>query len=224
MSKGKHGFLWWTFVGWWWWPCRALAWDLPRAIVRGIKRLAAQEPPAVPVEAQAVPVEAQAVPVEAPAEQKEEAKNWAKRDQFKIYKVAGTSYRLDSLMELAEENEEYSYGKERLIEEELTYRRVWKYEFYTGAAELVPEPDNSYDPNAIKVTLSGRHVGYIKAGSCAHLLKLLREGRIGKLYADAGGGPYKYVSCTDYTEDGDEIYEMEQGETPYYVRLEVEER
>lgn len=213
MSKGKHGFLWWTFIGWWWWPCRALAWDLPRAIVLGIKRLAAQEPPAVPVEAQAVP-----------AEPKEEAKNWAKRDQFKIYKVAGTSYRLDSLMELAEENEEYSYGKERLIEEELTYRRVWKYEFYTGAAELVPEPDNPYDPNAIKVTLSGRHVGYIKAGSCAHLLRLIREERIGKLYADAGGGPYKYVSCTDYTEGGDEVYEMEQGETPYYVRLEVEER
>lgn len=39
MSKSKHGFWWWVLIGWWWWPCRALVYDSPRLIIRGIKSL-----------------------------------------------------------------------------------------------------------------------------------------------------------------------------------------
>lgn len=222
MSKGKHGFLWWTFIGWWWWPCRALVWDLPRAIVLGIKRLAAQEPPAVPVEAPAAP----AAPVEPKAEEPLPGKMQLPDAQhpYRTYKVTGIGYRLNNLLELAEINKEYSYGKKRLIEEELVEERVWKYNFYPQTAELVPEPDNTHDPNAIRVLVDGVHVGYIKAGSCAHLLRLIQEDRIGRIRPSMGGGPYKYVSCTDYTEDGNEVYEMEQDDPPFWVHLRIEEK
>lgn len=139
--------------------------------------------------------------------------------------MAGVSYRLKNIMELAAENDFYSYSKKELIEVELTGQRVWKYDFCADKVELVPEPDNPQDPNAIKVIIDGLHVGYIKAGTCAHLLKVLREGRLGKIEAIVGGGPYKYVGCVDFTEDGDEVYgSMERGDVPYYVRLEIEEK
>lgn len=145
--------------------------------------------------------------------------------KVKTYKVAGVSYRLKNIMELASENDEYSYSKKELIESELTGQRIWKYDFCANKVGLVPEPDNPQDPNAIKVIIDGLHVGYIKAGSCAHLLKVLSEERLGKIEAIVGGGPYKYVGCVDYTEDGDEVYgNLERDDVPYYVRLEVEEK
>lgn len=143
---------------------------------------------------------------------------------FKTYKVTGMSHRLGNLLDSATENDEYSYSKKELIEEELTGMRIWKYDFHADEVELVPEPDNPYDPNAIKVMIDGSHVGYIKAGSCVHLLKVLREGRLGKIEAIVGGGPYKYVGCVDCTEDRDEVYEMERDNVPYYVHLKIEEK
>lgn len=77
---------------------------------------------------------------------------------YRTYKVTGIGYRLNNLLELAEINKEYSYGKKRLIEEELVEERVWKYSFYPRTAELAPEPDNPHDPNAIRVLVDGVHL------------------------------------------------------------------
>ena len=33
--------------------------------------------------------------------------------------------------------------------------------------ELIEEPTNKYDPNAIKVIVDGQHIGYIPAKKCA---------------------------------------------------------
>lgn len=190
---------------------------LAESIAPAAKEPVAAEPaPAeIPATAEPAPAVGEPAPVAAPPTSK----------KFKTYKVAGVSYRLKNIMELAVENEEYSYNRKQLIEEELTGQRVWKYVFCTDKVELVPEPDNPQDPNAIKVIIDGLHVGYIKTGSCAHMQKVLREGRIGKIEAVVGGGPYKYVGCVDYTEDGDEVYgSMERDDVPYYVRLEVEEK
>lgn len=172
-----------------------------------------------PAETPAVEEPAPALAPSAPKEPRPAPK------KVKTYKVAGVSYRLKNIMELAAENDFYSYSKKELIKVELTGQRVWKYVFCADKVELVPEPDNPQDPNAIKVIIDGLHVGYIKAGTCAHLLKVIREGRLGKIEAVIGGGPYKYVGCVDYTEDGDEVYgSMERGDVPYYVRLEIEEK
>lgn len=43
---------------------------------------------------------------------------------------------------------------------------------------MIEEPDNPEDPNAIKVVMDGEPIGYIKAGSCARVKKLIREERI----------------------------------------------
>lgn len=130
------------------------------------------------------------------------------------------SHRIENIMALAVENDEYSLTKRELIDQGMEQQRVWEYEFYPKKAELVPEPDNPHDPNAIKVVVDGQHVGYIKAGSCAHLLKCLKEGRIGKMDVKMGGGKYKYISV-DYNENGKEVYTLEKDELPFYVHLSI---
>ena len=123
---------------------------------------------------------------------------------------------LDNIMELAFENDDYDLPKEEFLECYSEGERAWKYEFYPTNVELVPEPDNPYDPNAIKVVVDGQHVAYIKRGSCSRILKALREGTIHRIICEMGGGPYKA-----YYEDEDGKYSIERGEVNYFVHLTI---
>lgn len=130
-------------------------------------------------------------PVQAPVEQPSTPPEKTER-----HRVAGTSYRIDAIKSLGIENPDYELTKQ----------------------ELVEEPDNDVDPNAIMVVLNGVHVGYIKAGSCNRVKKRMREDRIKRVTARIFGGRYKYVS-TDYDDNGNERYTLEQGERAFTVML-----
>lgn len=142
----------------------------------------------------------------------------------KTYKVAGVSHCSENIMNMALENEDYFKTKRGLIDGGLVGERVWKYEFFPDDVELVPEPENPADPNAIKVIVDGEHVGYIKSGSCAHIHKLLKEGSIADIDCAIGGGPYKYVSEEYDNEKDKEVYDLEKGETQLFVRLQITEK
>lgn len=120
------------------------------------------------------------------------------------FRVAGISYCEDALMELAWENPEYELSKREIFDEGLDEQRIYQYEFSPKNVQLVEEPENPHDPNAIKVIVDSQHIGYIKAGSTTRVRNLLRSGKIEKITADIGGGPYKYA----YTEeDVDDNYD-----------------
>jgi hypothetical protein len=128
------------------------------------------------------------------------------------HKVAGTSYRQKELLAMGEKNPEYTLNKRELLKLYPDGVTVYEYIFCPKKAELVPEPDNPHDPKAIKVLVDGVHVGYIKAGSCAHIHKLLRENRIQSIRPSIVGGKYKAV------------YEYaDKDETTIGVRLEITE-
>lgn len=222
------GCLWWLFIGWWWWPCRLVFYDAPKRIITGLaparkaqkaepvnrgSRVPAQPtvPPMPPVKPPAPAAPAPVAPAGPTAAEKK-------------YKVTGLQYYMDNLITLAHENYEYDLSKRELIDDGLTEQRVYQYEFYPHKTELVPEPDNPNDPKAIKVVVNDQHIGYIKAGSCGHLLRVIREGRIVKIDCDIGGGRYKYLSLDDYTESGKEIYTLEKDEAPFYVHLKITEK
>lgn len=216
-----HGVLWWLFIGWWWWPCRLICYDLPKLIVKST-RSGGQTQNRSPVNPSApAPVYAPQKPEPTPAPAKPAPEEPALE---KTYKVTGMNYRMESLLALAVENDDYHLSKRAMIEDGLTEERVYEYGFYPTRTELIPEPDNPYDPNAIKVVVNGQHVGYIKAGFCSHLLRVIREGRIERIRCIIGGGRYKYLAVEDYTEDGDEIYTLDNDETPYFVHLKIIER
>lgn len=140
----------------------------------------------------------------------------------KTYRVTGLEHYLDNILSLALENDDYTKTKRELIDELMTEERIWKYNFYPVKVDLVPEPENPYDPNAIKVIVDSLHVGYIKKGSCKHLLKVIAEGRLGDIDCTIGGGPYKYI-YEDYDDNGNEKYEMEREELNFSVVLHIVE-
>lgn len=51
--------------------------------------------------------------------------------------------------------------------------------------DLIPEPENEHDPNAIKVVVNGRHIGYVPADLCIEVRKLLSIEKIA--YITVGG-------------------------------------
>ena len=47
-----------------------------------------------------------------------------------------------------------------------------EYDFY-GSCDLVPEPDNEVDPNAIRIEVDGELIGYVPAKMCGKIHKLM---------------------------------------------------
>lgn len=141
----------------------------------------------------------------------------------KTYRVAGTTFHADNIMNLAVENPDYDCSKKELIDDSLINERVWQYEFDPTDVKLVPEPENPEDTNAIKVVVDGEHIGYIKSGFCAHIHKLLKENRILSISCKIGGGPYKYIS-EEYDEDKDkDVFVLERGRANFFATLTIRE-
>lgn len=141
------------------------------------------------------------------------------RATFERHKVAGTSYHLDAIMELAQENPDYDLTKREIIDDGLTDERIYQYTFADGPVELVDDPGNEYDPNAIKVLVAGQHIGYIKRGSTGRVHNLQRAGRVLGVTAEIYGGKYKVVICDD--DDGAERYDLIKDETGYGAAIEI---
>ena len=137
------------------------------------------------------------------------------------HNVAGTNYRQAAIKSLGTKNPDFALTKAELFKRGLD--GVFEYTFSPKKAELVPEPDNPKDPNAIKVVVDGVHVGYIKAGSCARVHKMIREDRIEKIEARIFGGASKYL----YTDDADpkklSDYTLERSDGSFGVQLTITE-
>lgn len=142
----------------------------------------------------------------------------APEKKTETHRVAGTSYRLDDIKNLLGENYVYECTKKELIADGYIGERIYEFDVYTGAAVLEPEPDNPHDPRAIKVIAAGVHIGYIKAGSCAHIHKVLREGRLEKVNVEIKGGKYKIV-LEDFDEEGESVYSLERDDIPFSAVL-----
>lgn len=134
-------------------------------------------------------------------------------------RATGMEHYMDNIRKLAAENPDYDLSKKEIIDNGLTDEKIWKYDFYCSKAELVPEPENPYDQNAIKVVVDGLQVGHIKAGSCVKILNKIKAGKIRGVSCDIGGGPYKIVR-EDYEEDS---YDLECGTSKYFVHLTIYE-
>lgn len=139
------------------------------------------------------------------------------------HKVAGTSYRQDDIRSLGKKNPDYALDKRRMLKRWPDGVTVYEYTFQPKKVKLVPEPNNPYDPNAIKVMIDGVHVGYIKAGSCAHILRLISEKRIAKIEPQIIGGRYKELYSYEPDARRPADFELGEEETNIGVRLDITE-
>ena len=132
------------------------------------------------------------------------------------HRLAGTSFHETEIQDLMEENFDYNLTATDLIDMGMEDERVYKYEETYCTASLEPEPDNQYDPNAVKVYADGVHIGYIKKGSAAHVKKLMEDDRIARMSITITGGPYK----TAYLNEDDRP-RIEKDDQNFSAKLDV---
>lgn len=132
--------------------------------------------------------------------------------------VAGITSYIDNIMKLAVENPDYPMSKKEIIDNFMDGERIYQYEFFPSKIELIEEPTNAFDPNAIMVKIDDLHVGYIKKGSCSHIKKLLTNNSIKILDANIVGGNYKVVYESNNQPSG---YELIKDKSNYGIILEI---
>ena len=113
------------------------------------------------------------------------------------HKVAGISFRTDAVIQLARENPDFNLTKKQLVSRRMYDTPVYKYTFPEPLVTLELEPDNPADPNAVKVSFNGLHIGYIKAGSCSRVRRQMLENKIICVTGELHGGPSKILETDD---------------------------
>ena len=101
-------------------------------------------------------------------------------------RVHGTSYHEEEINSLIKWSEDLS-AKE-IKDEYDDYELIQFDHFKEFPVQLVSEPDNQYDPNAVKVMIDGVHVGYIGKTYCAACKRRLDAGQITKISVEIIGG------------------------------------
>lgn len=104
--------------------------------------------------------------------------------------VVGEAYKRDNIKSILSMNKMYFLKNNAFIEQFPPEKKIYKYEYLKTNALLVPEPNNSYDKNAIKVMIDNTHVGYIPAEKCLEIKKILHK--IKSVRAELHGGEYKF--------------------------------
>lgn len=132
-------------------------------------------------------------------------------------RVAGVKYYKNNFIGLLVENDDYYMSKSEILEDYYEDDRIYEYDIYDGTAELVPEPDNKYDSNAIAVVVDGCKIGHVPAELCAKVSKLIDDEHV--FDVSIMGGPYKEVVSDD---DGN--LQIERGSLNFTATLTISEK
>ena len=115
-----------------------------------------------------------------------------------VFPVAGLRYyEADIIENLLFENSEYDMPKKEIIESYMCDMYIYKYDPFYAHADLVPEPDNPHDPDAIKVVVYDILIGYVPAKRTKSIKELLNSGKIIVIGCEIYGGPYKVLPDED---------------------------
>lgn len=139
----------------------------------------------------------------------------------KTYKVVDTQSCIDNILRLASRNPDYDLTTEAQTERVAENKRIYAYTFNPKKAELVSEPHNPHNPDAIKVMIDGEHVGYIHTDFCTHLLNALSGNRVRGIDCEMSGGPYKILRGDLDEETFEYIYRMDEVDAEFLIHLYV---
>lgn len=137
-----------------------------------------------------------------------------KRERFRITGIQ--YYQDDFVEELGEYNYDYDETASVLKETYYDGDKIYQYDFLNLKAELVPEPDNEYDSNAVAVLANGIKVGHVKKGSCTRVKNLLKSPDFVGIEIKITGGKYKALY-----EDENGKLRIEREQSPYFVDIDI---
>lgn len=116
------------------------------------------------------------------------------------FSIAGTAYHQEEIISnFGTKNPLYS-AKISELRKAADAGNVYEYTFRSPKIELIPEPDNEYDPNAIAVYADGVQIGYIKKGSTARIRNILKTREVKDMQLIFRGGNYKYTDFDGHIE------------------------
>ena len=125
--------------------------------------------------------------------------------------VVGESHYKENIAGLGVASRTYFVPVERLYGSYTEGDVLYKYNFDPMPAELVAEPDNPHDANAIRVDIFGETVGYIPRGDTARVRELLSDDP--EVEAIITAGPNKLIR------DAGGVLDYEQRDYDFSVRL-----
>ena len=94
-------------------------------------------------------------------------------DKRETIKITGVSHYADNIKKLMFENPDFDLSNKELLEAYDEGDEIREYETAAKHVELIPEPENEHDSNAVRCDIEGVTVGYVKSGSCSHVKNLL---------------------------------------------------
>ena len=107
------------------------------------------------------------------------------------FSVAGVSRHQDLFTKYGYLNDDYFLSDKQLKENGIREHSIPKYGFGNLDLSIKPDPDNEFDPNAIKVYLGGEHVGFIRSEDTEYIHDMMEEDRIADVDGRIIGGPAK---------------------------------
>ena len=115
------------------------------------------------------------------------------------FHVVGITHYADNLDKLSYENDDFNMSKKECLEEYGTDEKIYRLEYTCSPVKLVPEPDNKYDPNAIRVDVNSMTIGYIKKEDTEKVRALLANSEFNNYSISIDGGEYKYSTRWNYS-------------------------
>lgn len=106
--------------------------------------------------------------------------------------VVGEYFRKGEISSLVSGNPLYNLSDANFVQKIEPGKHIYQFKYREAEAQLVPEPNNPHDANAIKVLIDDVHVGYIPSERCVELKKIMK--RIKSVNAHIHGGNHKYHS------------------------------
>lgn len=114
------------------------------------------------------------------------------------FSAVGVSYYTDALTRVGEPARNYDLDDAKLLEKYKSGERLYKYYYNSVKKELLPQPDNPHDSNAVAVMINGEVCGHVPAALCADVKGLLSSGYRPRI--NVRGGPCKYIWAGQVTQ------------------------
>lgn len=111
-----------------------------------------------------------------------------------VFFAIGVEHYLSAIARLGHENPNWGKSHAILLDEGLCGKKIYRWNYTNRPVQLIPEPSNPHDPNAVFVQVAGEKVGYIRREENRHVLDILKNHSVEQISAFIGGGPYMVVS------------------------------
>ena len=123
---------------------------------------------------------------------------------IKRFSVAGVYYYKDGVRAASKKRKDFALSEEDFLAKHSDGKKVFQYYFARGSSvQLIAEPNNPQDPNAIAVYVNGQQVGHVPAELAPELRPILNAGYTATAWLS--GGPRRWVQGADVLTDSSDI-------------------